>query len=96
MVYGVYDPKTNKLHRVTFSKGLAQFIVSKYHPEMECIKMQFIRGRKLENNMKSRAAYAVVGSSKDIVLRVALRKELADLYTDGLHRHQEEIFLSRV
>jgi hypothetical protein len=96
MVYGVFDPKTNKLHRVTFSRGLAQFIVERYHPEMECIKMQFTRGDKLRGDQKSRGAYAIVGTSKDIVLRVALRKELADVYTDGLHRHQEEIFLERL
>lgn len=73
-----------------------EWIVSRYHPEMECIKLQFIRGRKLTGDEKSRAAYAIVGTSKDVVLRVALRKELADVYTDGLHRHQEEIFLERL
>lgn len=70
--------------------------MKKYVPHMECITMQFIRGNKLTGEQKSRAAYAIVGTSKDIVLRVALRKELADLYTDGLHRHQEEIFLERL
>lgn len=73
-----------------------EWIVEKYFPNMECIKLQFIRGNKLTDDQKSRAAYAIVGTSKDIVLRVALRKELADLYTDGLHRHQEEIFLERL
>lgn len=58
--------------------------------------MQFTRGKKLSGDEKSRGAYAIVGTSKDIVLRVALRKELADVYTDGLHRHQEEIFLERL
>lgn len=58
--------------------------------------MQFIRGNKLIGTQQSRGAYAIVGTSKDIVLRVALRKELADIYTDGLHRHQEEIFLERL
>lgn len=70
--------------------------MKRYFPEMECIKMQFIRGRKLTGDEKSRAAYAIVGTRKDVVLRVALRKELADVYTDGLHRHQEEIFLERL
>lgn len=58
--------------------------------------MRFIRGNKLDGDQRSRGAYAIVGTSKDVVLRVALRKELADLYTDGLHRHQEEIFLERL
>lgn len=58
--------------------------------------MQYVRGAKLEGDQRSRGAYAIVGSSKDIVLRVALRKELANLYTDNLHRHQEEIFLERL
>lgn len=73
-----------------------EWVVKQYHPEMVCIKMQFIRGNKLTADQKSRAAYAIVGTSKDVVLRVALRKELADIYTDGLHRHQEEIFLERL
>jgi hypothetical protein len=72
-----------------------EWIVSKYFPEMECIKMQFIRGSKLNGGL-SRGAYAIVGTSKDVVLRVALRKELADIYTDNVYRHQEEIFLERI
>lgn len=75
---------------------MAEWIVLKYHPEMECIKLQFTRGARLTGDEKSRGAYAIVGTSKDVVLRVALRKELADVYTDGLHRHQEEIFLERL
>ena len=81
---------------MTFSKGLAQFIVDRYCPEMEVATFSFIRGVKLGAEDKSRGAYAIVGTQKDIVLRVALRKELADVYTDGESRHQEEIFLSRV
>lgn len=58
--------------------------------------MRYFRGLKLGDGDRSRGAYAIVGTSKDVVLRVALRKELADTYTDGIHRHQEEIFLERL
>lgn len=95
-MYAILDPKTDKVHRVSFSKSLMEWIVERYHPEMKCIKMQFIRGNKLGPRDVSRAAYAIVGTSKDVVLRVALRKELADVYTDGVYRHQEEIFLERI
>ena len=78
---------------MTFSKGLAEFIVERYHPEMTVVVFRFIRGRKLEAADESRGAYAIVSTQKDIVLRVALRKELANVYTDGVSRHQEEIFL---
>jgi len=57
--------------------------------------MQFTRGKRL-NGGNSSGAYAIVGTSKDVVLRVALRKELADIYTDNQYRHQEEIFLDRI
>lgn len=55
--------------------------------------MRYRRGFKLGKGELSRAAYGIVGTSKDVVLRIALRKEVADMYDDGEHRHLEEIFL---
>ena len=54
----------------------------------------FIRGRRLKAGEKSRGIYGVVATDKDLVLRVPLRQELAELYTQDESRHVEEIFLS--
>lgn len=87
------DRRSSKVHRVTFSRTLADHIVAKYHPEMEVVKMRFVRGSKLSPGEESRAAYAIVGTRKDVVLRIALRREVAEMYYDGEHRHLEEVFL---
>lgn len=52
-----------------------------------------MRGRKLKPGEVSRALYAVIGTAKDRVLRVPIRKELAELYACCDSRHIEEIFL---
>ena len=54
----------------------------------------FIRGKKLEPGEESRAVYGVVATNKDLVLRIPLRKELAEIYTQDDSRHIEEIFLT--
>lgn len=54
----------------------------------------FIRGRRLDNNEISRGIYGIVGTDKDLVLRVPIRKELAEIYACDKSRHIEEIFLT--
>jgi len=54
----------------------------------------FIRGRRLEPGEESNGIYGVVATGKDLVLRVPLRKELAEIYTCDDSRHIEEIFLA--
>lgn len=57
------------------------------------VKAKFVRGIPLDKGETSRGAYAVVGTAKDVVLRIALRKEVAEMYRDESHRHLEEVFL---
>ena len=60
----------------------------------EVREAHFIRGNRLEPGQESRAIYGVVGTDKDLVLRVPLCKELAEIYTEDDSRHIEEIFLT--
>ena len=92
-VYCVINTKTNKLHRATFSKNLAELIVNGL-TGYEVREANFIRGNKLEPGETSRALYGLVATQKDLVLRVPLQKELAELMSDDDSRHIEEIFLT--
>lgn len=92
-VYCVINPNTNKLHRATFSRSLAEHIVEKHCPEYEVRSANFVRGKKLHPGESSRGIYGIVSTDKDLVLRVPIRKELAEIYASDGSRHIEEIFL---
>ena len=95
IVYCVVNPATNRIHRATFSKSLADLIV--YTTKgYEVRKAHFVRGKRLEPGTVSRAIYGIVATEKDLVLRVPLRKELAEIYACDDSRHIEEIFLKMV
>ena len=61
----------------------------------EVEKILFHRGRALEVGEDSKCLYGITSTNKDLVLRIHLRKELAEIYADDPSRHIEEIFLSR-
>ena len=93
VVYCVVNPSTNRVHRATFSKNLADLIVEST-TGYEVREAHFIRGKRLEPGEKSKGIYGVVATDKDLVLRVPLRRELAEIYTSDDSRHIEEIFLT--
>jgi len=68
--------------------------VESLDPGYEVWTANFIRGKRLEPGEKSRGVYGVVSTRKDLVLRVPLRQEIAELYTQDDSRHIEEIFLT--
>ena len=91
-VYCIIDSKRNTLHRATFSKSLAEHIIS-ITEGYDLKEAYFIRGRRLEPGQESRGLYGIVATQKDLVLRIPLTKELAAIYADDDSRHIEEIFL---
>lgn len=92
-MYCIINTKTNTLHRVTFSKSLAQLILDSLSDDYKLIDANFVRGRRLKRGEISRGIYGIVATNKDLVLRVPIRQELADIYADDPSRHVEEIFL---
>jgi hypothetical protein len=55
----------------------------------------FHRGRELKPGESSNGLYGITSTSKDLVLRIHLRKELSEIYANDPSRHLEEIFISR-
>jgi len=82
------------LHRATFSRSLAEHIIEKHVPDYELRIANFVRGERLSPGESSRALYGIVSTDKDLVLRVPMTKELAEVYSDEKSRHIEEIFLN--
>jgi len=59
---------------------------------MEVRRVKYLRGNTLSPGEKSRALYGIVGTSKDVMLRVAIRQELAELQSQCESRHLVEVF----
>lgn len=92
-VWGVVNPKSNTLHRLTFSEDLAQWM-SSYDESYKPRPFRFVRGKKLEPGTKSKTGlYAIVGTRKDLVLRITLFKDGAEMLTEDDSRHIEEVSL---
>jgi hypothetical protein len=72
---------------------LAKHIITHHHPEYEIRQVAFIRGKLLAPGESSPALYGIVSTKKDIVLRVPMTKESAELYAGDDSRHIEEIYL---
>jgi len=92
-VIAIINPVTNKLHKLTFSKTLAELIIKKC-PEMEIRSFNYHTGKVLDVNEKSKTGlYGIVSSSKNYVLRISCQQEFAELVRDD-SRYISEIHLS--
>ncbi len=94
-VWGVVDESANTLHRLTFSKQLAQHIVDTIPGNYSLRKFHYRLRDKLQSNEKSRnGLYAIVSSIKqDLVLRIGLSKEVSELLTQDDSRYLANIEL---
>lgn len=92
-VWGIVSPKTNRLHRLTFSSGLASWL-AETDDSYQAARFSYRRGRVLKPTEKSKSGlYAIIGTRKDVVLRMTLFNEGAELLTGCDSRHIEEVFL---
>lgn len=78
---------------MTFSRSLAEHIISKHFPDYEIREAKAVRGKVLESGEPSNGLYGVVSTKKDLLLRCPMTSESAKLYTECESRHIEEIFL---
>lgn len=94
--WGITCPATNTLHRITFSKGIADFLVRKFGDMYKATRFSYKLGRPLEPGEEScNGLYAIVGTKKDLVLRISLTKEAAEFMTKDESRHIAEIYLNQ-
>lgn len=85
--------KNNKLFRLTFSQGLANFIC-KNNPEYNVRQVNFKIGRRLEKGEKSKSGlYALMSKKGDFALRISLIQGISELHSDDSSRYLAEAWL---
>lgn len=95
-IWGIINPITNRLHRLTFSKSLADFICAT-NPEYQVARFAYSIGRVLERGeVSSTGIYGIMSASKHYALRASLIKGTAELYTEDSSRYLRELHLLRV
>ena len=83
------------MYRLTFSKGLAEFL-AKLDPSYEVARFEFKIGRELDRETPSRSGAYVLMSDKGYVLRMQLSQELSNMYRDDMSRHIREVWVRRL
>lgn len=83
----------NKVYRCSFSKSLLDFIVLNYYPNYRVNKYRYHLGKILKPGEASSGLYAIMSTKNNIVLRIAMTKELAEILTCDDSRYIQEAFL---
>ena len=65
---------------MTFSKSLAEFIISNERPDLKLARIEYVRGRRLLADEISTSGIYGILSSSGIILRASLIKEQAIEY----------------
>lgn len=92
-IWGIVGKGTNKLHRLTFSLGLAEFIAKTYEG-YEVQQFKFKVGKRLEKDETSKSGlYALMSKDGDYALRIGLIKGIAQLHCDDESRYLAEAWL---
>lgn len=93
-IWGIIGKGTNKLHRLTFSRGLAEFIINTY-PGYELRQLPFKIGKRLEKGEASKSGlYALMSKKGDYALRIGLIKGISELHCDDDSRYLAEAWLT--
>lgn len=94
-IWGIINRATNRLHRLTFSKSLADCICSG-HPEYSVARFSYTLGKNIERGeTSSTGIYGIMSGAKHFALRASLIKETAELYTEDPSRYLQELKLYR-
>lgn len=92
-IWGLVGKNTNRLHRLTFSRGLADFIAASY-TEYEVKQFNFVVGRKLEKGETSKSGlYGLMSKKGDYALRIGLIKEISEMQCDYDSRYLSEVWI---
>lgn len=68
-------------------------VVTEYMPDLQVKSFRYQLGKEILPGEQSSGLYAIVSRSKGVVLRVALTKESAEIYTECDSRYIRELFL---
>lgn len=94
--YAVVNPKTKKVHRISFSRSLLDHIV-KTHKDLEVREISFRLGKTLKPNEKSSTGfYALVKTKNNWTLRISLYQNIANYLCDFDTRSLRECIITKV
>lgn len=80
-IWGIVNRKSNTLHRLTFSKSLADMLAD-LEEGYSAERLRIVRGKLLAPGDVSETKIYLIVSHKGIILRATLSKEIAELYHD--------------
>ena len=97
--YALIDPKTNKIHRISFSTSLLEHIIKTYpewaHLELRTIKFKL--GKELlPGEDSSSGMYAIVKKKSNWALRISLQKNIANYLCDFDSRILRECIITKI
>lgn len=94
-IYGIINPKTNKLHRLTFSKSLADLIAAK--TGLKVTRFRYHIGKDLEPGESSPSGlYALLDADSNLALRISLDHEIAKIHCDWQYRKLASAYISKL
>lgn len=92
-IWAIVSDGGKRVHRLTFSQSLAKHIVSNFS-QYEIKRIGFKVVKKLNVGEKSSSGlYALVSNKGDVVLRVSMIKEIAEIHYDKSSRYLAEVWL---
>jgi hypothetical protein len=97
--YAVIDPKTKKIHRISFSTSLLQHIITTHsqYNHLEVREISFRLGKELTaGETSSTGIYAIVKSKNDWTLRISLIKDVANYLCDFNTRKLRECIITKI
>lgn len=80
-IWGIVNREANTLHRLTFSKSLADMLAD-LEDGYSAERLRIVRGKLLAPGDVSETNIYLIVSHKGIILRATLNKEVAELYHD--------------
>lgn len=97
--YAIIDPKTKKIHRISFSRSLLTHIITAHeqYNHLEVREISFRLGRELQpNETSSTGIYAIVKAKNNWTLRISLIKDVANFICDFKTRKLRECIITKI
>lgn len=97
--YALIDPKTKRVHRISFSTSLLKYIRNTYpqYSHLEVRTIKFRLGRELQpGEASSTGIYAIVKAKNNWTLRISLQKDIANYLCDFNSRKLRECIITKI
>lgn len=95
--FAIINQKTNKIHRITFSRDLAFYILKLLNDKSFTVKaITFVLGKELkQNEISDSKLYAITNKNK-WTLRISLFQEIANMFCDFKNQKIYECWITKI